>query len=126
MITLQCSAHHDSLTTLQAKTATTANRTLVQQTAGVQVWCVSGRPAGISQRDVTQRFPELPAAVEAVEAAVLDFHEDHVMAAFPLLDCEPILASWANPDCDHLTLLFVLAFPGAHPFPCPCQAEDQL
>ena len=58
--------------------------------AGVQVWRGDGWPAGISQRDVTQRFPELPAAVEAVEAAVLDFHEDHVMAAFPLLDCESL------------------------------------
>lgn len=43
--------------------------------------------AGISQRDVTQRFEELPAAVEAVEEAVLDFHEDYIMAAFPLPHC---------------------------------------
>ena len=52
--------------------------------------------AGISQRDVTQRFAELPAAVGAVEEALLDFHEDHIMAACPLPDCAlpTCSASW--------------------------------
>jgi D123 len=44
--------------------------------------------AGISQRDVTQRFEFLAADKDELQEALLEFHEDHIMAGFPLWDCE--------------------------------------
>jgi len=48
----------------------------------------SARCAGISQRDVTQRFEFLGEQRDALQEIILAFHEDHILAAFPLHDCE--------------------------------------
>ena len=41
---------------------------------------------------MTQRFDFLVAEREELQDALLEFHEDHVMARFPLWDC-------ASPSC---------------------------
>jgi D123 len=52
--------------------------------------------AGISQRDMTQRFDSLVAEKEELQDALLEFHEDHIMARFPLWDCESPLCTGLN------------------------------
>ena len=37
---------------------------------------------------MTQRFDSLVAEKEELQDALLEFHEDHIMARFPLWDCE--------------------------------------
>jgi hypothetical protein len=40
----------------------------------------------ISQRDVSQRFPQLDGEAEALEAAICDFHDDSIAGRFGLAD----------------------------------------
>ena len=52
---------------------------------------------------MTQRFDFLVAEREQLQDTLLEFHEDHIMARFPLWDCEspPCVGSVAEFDHDH-------------------------
>lgn len=54
----------------------------------IQLHSLCTTPAGISQRDMTQRFDFLVVEKEELQDALLEFHEDHIMARFLLWDCE--------------------------------------
>ena len=49
----------------------------------------SAPAAGMSQRDVTQRFPQLQGQEAELSRHILGFFTHHVQHKFPSKDCEP-------------------------------------